>query len=210
MSKVYLLYMYSTNYSYEDKREVNEDPMGVFSSLNEAENALAKFCESEQFKYEKVDEDLIDNIRVLSFQIREEPLNVCSPNCTEYIYIYNANGKLVEKQHGRGYSSSVPFNGKTESDCAFSKGDVVYADVHGNKLCELAVVTRLPLSPENAAKMNATDEDDVYCVYTSECEPCSMRPDELYPIVFPLNYNLQKLFSLISQVVINDSTKSDE
>lgn len=210
MSKVFLLYIYLTNYSYEDKREVREYPMGVFSSLNEAENALAKFCESEKFKYEKVDEDLIDNIRVLSFQIREEPLNVCSPNCTEYIYIYNANGKFVEKQHGRGYSSIVPFGGKSESDCAFSKGDVVYADVHGNKLCELAVVTQLPLSPEKAAKVNATYEDDVYSVYTSDCKRSRMRPDELYPIVFPLSDNLQKLFSLISQVVINDSTKSDE
>lgn len=102
MNKVYQLYLYSTNYSAENKREVYEGAIGVFSSLEEAEKTLAKFCASEKFKYESVDEDFIDNLRVISFQIREEPLNVCSPNCTENIYIYDANGKLVEQQHGRG------------------------------------------------------------------------------------------------------------
>ena len=46
MNKVYQLYLYSTNYSAENKREVYEGPMGVFSSLEEAENSLAKFCAS--------------------------------------------------------------------------------------------------------------------------------------------------------------------
>lgn len=48
MNKVYQLYLYSTNYSVENKREVYEGPMGVFSSLEEAENSLAKFCASEK------------------------------------------------------------------------------------------------------------------------------------------------------------------
>ena len=122
MSKVYQLYLYSTNYSAENMREVYEGAMGVFSSLEEAENALAKFCASEKFKYESVDEDFIDNLRVISFQIREEPLNVCSPNCTENIYIYDANGIMVEQQYGRGWADTTPFKGKTESDCAFHKG----------------------------------------------------------------------------------------
>lgn len=30
MNKVYQLYLYSTNYSVENKREVYEGPMGVF------------------------------------------------------------------------------------------------------------------------------------------------------------------------------------
>lgn len=112
MNKVYQLYLYSTNYSAENKREVYEGAMGVFSSLEEAENALAKFCASEKFKYESVDEDFIDNLRVISFQIREEPLNICNPNCTENIYIYDANGKLVEQQHGRGWADTTPFKGR--------------------------------------------------------------------------------------------------
>lgn len=200
MNKVYHLYLYSTNYSAENKREVYEGPMGVFSSLEEAEKALAKFCASEKYKYESVDEDFIDNLRVISFQIREEPLNVCSPNCTENIYIYDANGKLVEQQHGRGWSDTTPFKGKIESDCAFHKGDVVYAEIHGNKLCELAVIVRLPLSPDKAAEVNATYEDDVYMVYTSEGEHSCLRPNELYPIVIPLTESKKQIFSLISKV----------
>lgn len=200
MNKVYQLYLYSTNYSADDKREVYEGAMGVFSSLEEAENALAKFCASEKFKYEQVNEDYIDNIRVIAFQIREESLNLCSPNCTESIYIYDANGKLVEQQHGRGYADTTPYKGKTEADCAFRKGEVVYADIHGNKLCELAVVAGLPLNPEKAAKVNATYEDDVYIVYTSDCEHFHVRPNELYPIVIPLTESKKLLFSLVSKV----------
>ena len=200
MIKVYQLYLYSTNYSVENKREVYEGPMGVFSSLGEAENSLAKFCASEKFKYESVDEDFIDNLRVISFQIREEPLNVCNPNCTGIIYIYDANGKLIEQQHGRGWADTTPFRGKNESDCAFRKGDVVYAETHGNKLCELAVVVRLPLSPEKAAEVNATCEDDVYMVFTSDGEYSRLRPNELYPIVIPLTESKKQLFSLVSKV----------
>lgn len=209
MNRVYQLYLYSTNYSIEDKREIYEGPIGVFSSLEEAENALSKFCTSEKFKYESVDENLIDNLRVISFQIREEPLNICNPNCTENIYIYDANGKLVEQQHGRGYADTFPFKGKTESDCAYRKGEVVYADIHGNKLCELAVVTQLPLSPEKAEQDNTTYEDDVYSVYTDNCEHYHLRPNELYPIVIPLSDNQQKLFSIISKVTKDYTNSSD-
>lgn len=198
MNKVYLLYMFCTNYAIADKHVVYQHLNGIFSSLAEAESAMAALS-AERYKYESVDEDGIDNIRVISFQIFEEPLNVPEVNCTENIFIFNADAHLVEKQYGRGYGSVMPFHGKAENDTAYKIGDIVYADIHSNKSCELAVITGLPISSEEANPSVDTFEGDVYTIYTSECKPFHIRPNDIYPIVIPLSDNQQRLYSLISK-----------
>ena len=198
MNKVYLLYMFCTNYAIADKHVVYRHLNGIFSSLAEAESAMAALS-AERYKYESVDEDGIDNIRVISFQIFEEPLNVPEVNCTENIFIFNADAQLVEKQYGRGYGSVMPFHGKAENDTAYKIGDIVYADIHSNKSCELAVITGLPISSEEANPSVDTFEGDVYTIYTSECKPFHIRPNDIYPIVIPLSDNQQRLYSLISK-----------
>ena len=198
MNKVYLLYMFCTNYAIADKHVVYQHLNGIFSSLAEAESAMAALS-AERYKYESVDEDGIDNIRVISFQIFEEPLNVPEVNCTENIFIYNADAQLVEKQYGRGYGSVMPFHGKAENDTAYKIGDIVYADIHSNKSCELAVIIGLPMSFEKANPSVDTFEGDVYTIYTLECKPFHIRPNDIYPIVIPLSDNQQRLYSLISK-----------
>lgn len=198
MNKVYLLYMFCTNYAIADKHVVYQHLNGIFSSLAEAESAMAALS-AERYKYESVDEDGIDNIRVISFQIFEEPLNVPEVNCTENIFIFNADAQLVEKQYGRGYGSVMPFHGKAENDTAYKIGDMVYADIHSNKSCELAVIIGLPISSEEANPSVDTFEGDVYTIYTSECKPFHIRPNDIYPIVIPLSDNQQRLYSLISK-----------
>ena len=198
MNRVYLLYMFCTNYAIADKHVVYQHLNGIFSSLTEAESAMAALS-AERYKYESVDEDGIDNIRVISFQIFEEPLNVPEVNCTENIFIFNADAQLVEKQYGRGYGSVMPFHGKAENDTAYKIGDIVYADIHSNKSCELAVIIGLPMSFEEANPSVDTFEGDVYTIYTLECKPFHIRPNDIYPIVIPFSDNQQRLYSLISK-----------
>lgn len=209
MTYVYKLYMFSTNYAIEDKHEVYKGSLGIFSSREEAEKAIAEFIPI-RWKYEKLDEDGIDNIRVIAFHIYKEPLNVCECNCTNSIFIYDANGKLLERQYGRGYACDFPFAGKAQSELAFKKGEVVYADIHSNNCCELAVIAEVPLSPKRAAKLNAACDDDVYMVYTADCEHSHMRPNQLYPILTPLKENTQMLFSLVAQVAESRSPKHND
>lgn len=198
MNRVYLLYMFCTNYAIADKHVVYQHLNGIFSSLTEAESAMAALS-AERYKYESVDEDGIDNIRVISFQIFEEPLNVPEINCTENIFIYNADAQLVEKQYGRGYGSVIPYRGKAENETAYNIGEIVYADIHANLSCELAVIIGLPMSTEEANPSVDTFEGDVYKVCTTECKPLYIRPNDIYPIVIPLSDNQQRLYSLISK-----------
>ena len=116
----------------------------------------------------------------------------------------------LDKQQAKQQDKPVVVNNINvdTSLSAFHKGDVVYAEIHGNKLCELAVVIRLPLSPDKAAEANATYEDDVYMVYTSDGEHSRLRPNELYPIVIPLTDSKKLLFSLVSKVADNCASES--
>lgn len=200
MKYVYKLYMFSTNYSIKETHEVYQNCHGIFSSLEEAEKALTDLMPI-KWKFEKVDEDEIDNIRVIAFHIYEEPLNVCEVNCTQTIFIYDADGHFLEQQHGRAYGIyDVPFAGKKDEELAYKKGQVVYANFGRHNTCQLAVVAEVPLSPERAEKLNATCEDDVYIVYTADCEHHHMRPNDLFPIVVPLSENIEMLFSLVYKV----------